>query len=274
MLDDAWAKLNRAKAHIDQLASALPKTSEQGVYPVPIRREYKANLGAVVVVAESVPELPDNANLIVGDALHNFRSALDVAWWQLVIKHLGAVPPDDQATSVQFPIRRTDKNSPASSQLKWVGQQAIDIAESIQPNKRWDPDVPAEPPFIPPPFGALRHLSNLDKHRVINVTFQQFNRMTIRNPMNDEYRDCVLDTNKGPGGSGSMKLFPDGQRLKSGSEILRIFVRPTGPNPDVDIDPNMTVVVVIEPNWHLFPLSAAIGSGIADLLRRFEPLLK
>lgn len=86
-LDGAWAKLERAKAHVDTITAGLPETPEQGVYALATRREYRADMGAVAVIAESVPELPDNLSLLIGDALHNFRSSLDLAWWQLTVKH-------------------------------------------------------------------------------------------------------------------------------------------------------------------------------------------
>ena len=153
------------------------------MYALPTRREYNADEGAVIVVVESIPELPNDLSLIVGDALHNFRSALEYAWWQLTIKHLGRAPADNEASSIQFPIRKPGREFDGRGYTHWVGQKAVNIVEAAQPPKAWDHTVVTQPPpFIPPTLGALRYLSNIDKHRVLNVTYLMMDTLEVRNP--------------------------------------------------------------------------------------------
>lgn len=270
-LDGAWSKLEWAKTHVDTIRAAIPDSVDRdGVHTLNTRREYKANVGAVVAVVESMPELPKDLSLIIGDGLHNFRSSLDLAWWQLAVKHLARVPTDEEAASIQFPIRRPGKNFEPATHAHWVGQQAVDVAESVQPNMGWDPTNATDPPD---PMGALRYLSNIDKHRVLVVTFFRIHGLTVQNPGPDQIRDCILDTNRTPDGSGSIQLPSAALRPQPGSEVGRIYVHATGLNPDVDFNPEATTAICVE-RWRLFPLFDAIGTQIASILDRFEPILK
>lgn len=273
-LDDAWAKLKHAKHYVNQIHARLPNASQEGTYAIPTRREYKADIGAILWIAASVPELDNDLPLLVGDTLHNLRSSLDLAWWQCAVKHLGRSPTEEEAGSVQFPIRRPGKETNLGSNAHWVGQTAATLAEAVQPDKGWNSTVPPSPPdFIPPPFGALRHLSNIDKHRVLNITYLMVHGLIVSAPDPEQFRDCTVDNTRTADGSGLMQLPDAGQRPKKGSEMLRFYVFPTGPNPDVDLDPNATVTIVVEPTWRLLPLLNAIAVEITALLSSFDPLL-
>ncbi|MGH7861577.1 MAG: hypothetical protein ACREOS_04985, partial [Candidatus Dormibacteraceae bacterium] len=90
-LSSSWAKVERAKVHIDQLRT------EVGPQPhnIPLRHEFDSEDRAIVWRVKSVKEAIDWP-LLIGDAVHNLRGALDHLAWQLAIKSLGGVEPTDQ----------------------------------------------------------------------------------------------------------------------------------------------------------------------------------
>jgi hypothetical protein len=92
-----WAKLDRARSHIDALRREITEVSGDDLDSVPLRREFEPEHGAVVYRIDRVPEVRDSWGLIIGDALHNFRSALDHLWWQLATLNLGREPTEDEA---------------------------------------------------------------------------------------------------------------------------------------------------------------------------------
>ena|ERR1700675_3810178 len=69
-LASAWAKLDRASVHIDELRAEI---AEGGGDPnnIPLRHEYDDKERAVIWRVERVMEIRDDWPLIVGDAIHN-----------------------------------------------------------------------------------------------------------------------------------------------------------------------------------------------------------
>jgi hypothetical protein len=97
---DAYLKIDRANKHIADLKSAL--VAQENTYTATI--EHHPNGGQSLI-----HEFPDFENslrdlsLIVGDAIHNLRSALDFAWRSTISKHL----PDKISARTKFPVRDT-----------------------------------------------------------------------------------------------------------------------------------------------------------------------
>jgi hypothetical protein len=77
----AHLKLKRAKEHIDDLNAQIKEFIERSVYEISVQRDSKTGSESVKV-SPSKP-IPDDFALILGDALHNLKSALDFAWYEL-----------------------------------------------------------------------------------------------------------------------------------------------------------------------------------------------
>ncbi len=96
---------------------------------------------------------PERLGLLVGDAVHNLRSALDHAVWQLAGASASRVN--------QFPIFEAVKRfaDAEPNYLRGVSEAARRIIESEQP-------------YHDPPTGLsilmIRRMDNIDKHRVIH----------------------------------------------------------------------------------------------------------
>src|SRR5258708_3115833 len=102
-LAGCWAKLAHAIEHINTLRAEIEEAGTPDPTSIPLRRAYEAADGAVVYRIERVIKVSERWPLIVGDAIHDLRSALDHLMWQLAIVHLGRVPTAKEAPNIQFP---------------------------------------------------------------------------------------------------------------------------------------------------------------------------
>lgn len=153
-------KLGRAQKHLDELNLEIAAFSED--HPcVPVRdRQTKPNVWRIAAHLAQKPA-PDIA-LIVGDVVHNLRSALD---------HMArALRPDKRNTLAQYPILRddiwADKPSPGEEvsdrvaawerNVKGMDTGAVAIIKESQPYLATGPGVH--------PLRTITALNNADKH--------------------------------------------------------------------------------------------------------------
>ena len=165
-LAGSWAKLDRAQSHVNKLRRAIVEACDGKPPPrvLSTRREFDSNENLILWRAERLPPIGEDWGLMIGDAIHNIRCALDHLWWQLAIDHLGenqrgggegdSVPGFTYLDPGRFRSRRF---------LKHVSTEAADKAERMQ---RYD-----APPNQPLLLTVLADLSNHDKHREIRPTF-------------------------------------------------------------------------------------------------------
>jgi hypothetical protein len=101
-----WLKLDHGKEQFDQLNLEvnLWMTEHQGELPWRARQEYDSNLGCLRFFVAEVEPMPPRWGLLLADALHNVRCALDHIAWHLVA--IGSSPPTRAADQrrVGFPI--------------------------------------------------------------------------------------------------------------------------------------------------------------------------
>ena len=113
-LSSANIKLRRANLH----ASTAKRESGRFInkHPAPtIRVEQKHDLEAIpvgtnvvldILVDRGFPDLPESFSPRFGDAIYNYRCALDHIAWQLVLH--GSDPTPKNPKLVQFPIREAE----------------------------------------------------------------------------------------------------------------------------------------------------------------------
>jgi hypothetical protein len=100
----ATLKVERANKHIADLRAALVGLEEKYIS----RIEVDPNTRYQHLI-HSVPDLEltlQHLSLVVGDAIHNLRSALDFAWFDTV-ERIGA--PKSSRDTRKFPVRKTQK---------------------------------------------------------------------------------------------------------------------------------------------------------------------
>jgi hypothetical protein len=180
---------------------------------------------AYVFRARVFEEPPRRFGVLIGDVLHNARSALDQLVWQLVIladneptRANGFTIYDDRAA-----YRRAERRL-----LRGVDAPHAAEIEGLQP-------------FNSPYRGGdelalLRDLNNSDKHRVLATTIGWAERLQ---PVFHVVRDAEARL-------GQYTLHRD-RLLRDGEEIARVDVFPTGPAPKLRIEVHGEVALLLEP---------------------------
>jgi hypothetical protein len=170
-LAETWLKVERATRHIVELRHEIARI-ESGPYElVEIRDEASGDRTWVLHAKDAAQHLLGLSmyGVIIGDFVHNLRSALDHAVWKL------AAPPIEGLTG--FPVCLEERDRPGSffggkgtrakgrNRLKNVPKPAFDFIERVQPYNRMQATAP---------LWQLNEMWNEDKHRTLLVV-EDFN---------------------------------------------------------------------------------------------------
>jgi hypothetical protein len=196
-LDGVRFKIERAKRHLIDLDLEVEKflaTHPLRIDTNEIDPETGDTLAKVVVKRQPPPIL----GLIVGDLVHNLRTALDYAAWQLVDCNDGR-----PGRHTQYPISMTqdDFEDNGRARLRGAAEAAIRAVSLHQPFRIATPRMH--------PLAVLSALDNRDKHRLLHVVGGVIMRMGI-----------------GPGPSGDLFLHhfifvPPRDFLRHGDVVAR-----------------------------------------------------
>jgi hypothetical protein len=99
MNDNAILKVQRALEHISELNQLFQKKR-----PFTYILETNVKTGQRATFAKTNELVVDAAALICGDAIHNLRSALDHAYWEIVSPFAST---DSERERLQFPFSKT-----------------------------------------------------------------------------------------------------------------------------------------------------------------------
>lgn len=155
-LDGSRGKLRRALHHFTTLDGAINQFLTDHRFDVTTIRPFDEPLWFVVLKDPPMPPVVDWA-LIIGDCVHNLRSALDYVAWELA----GSNPGD---TQTQFPIFDTREGWDSRRERR-IGRwpaEARALVEQLQPFQSADPPTTA--------LSGLRRLSDADKHKLLTIT--------------------------------------------------------------------------------------------------------
>lgn len=179
-LDDATDKLRWAKHHFEVLRSQIEPFEQRDAHSISVKVNPQEGKYTFYVSGIEVPD-PD-WGLMIGDCLHNARTALDyviVRLWALVT----AQAPGD-VERLQFPIYNDPKQFASA-----VGDRRKEPAfsgylariEELQPFNSFNPSVwgygrgpsgqDRTPASLPAALDRLSVLDNIDKHRVVHATW-------------------------------------------------------------------------------------------------------
>jgi hypothetical protein len=147
-------KIERAKEHVRNLQSEISTFWGSNKYT--ITPEDDPETGDEVFRFHGNLELPLNWSVIIGEALHDLRSALDHLAWQLVDAH----SPGKGSKSTEFPIFDSSEKyeTRVKAKIKGASDKAIDIAKSLKAYKGGN-DI-----FF------VHALNIIDKHRMLVTT--------------------------------------------------------------------------------------------------------
>ncbi len=204
--------------------------------------------GFRVVVDSAPPDLPASFAARFGDAIHNYRSALDHVAWQLV-RHGSGWPLKDEraANAVQFPIYDTlgGFRYNQSRRLPGVDQDAMAFIQARHGYVRGNATNNE--------LLALAKLSNDDKHRALHVFAGLFRFLKS----NVTFTECLPVSWENP---------PERPALKPGAELVRGTAVVTGPNPKVDMELRPTVEIVVEDWGDFYGTLEVVSVEVAKVL--------
>ena len=134
----SWAKHEQAMEHYATLAVESEAYLRQVQFSAEVVTTPE---GGVEPQFYAEPQPPSRLGTIVGDVVHNLRSALDVAAWQLAIDHDEAKARDDQLR-IQFPLTRNPEEfqeaqgPPVLQRGRATGTRPPAAISTIEPDAR------------------------------------------------------------------------------------------------------------------------------------------
>lgn len=257
VLAGARAKIERAREHFENLKSEADAFLQAEPYRlVPERDDDKVS--ARVHFDREPPY--DRWGLILGDCVHNLRSALDHAVQEVAAAFTGQDPPPDYG-QLQFPILTeadywTAKSRRYQIDTNHLPSAAIDIIEAAQPYHRGDKTWP---------FLVVQNFDNADKHRKLAVTV------------------LALQRGMQVSVSGDFTIAEDGQvgptitiphALITGA-VEQNAVAASADDPDVDMDAEVTLAVHVgdvplpdgsRARYRLTPLVNTLGNRTTEVV--------
>lgn len=237
-----YAKLGRAEIHLkalqDQVATFLDSE------PYGIREHFHPDKGSYCLTIEVRHEPPLLLSVILGDLIHNLRSALDHLAWQLVLAN-----NSEPTKRTQFPIFTSDPVSgeplnKLTRNVKGMDKTVVDELRRIQPHTAGDRADHHS-------LAILAKLSNEDKHRLPIACFGAIG------PHNPQTTGIVA----GRDIQVRWANISTGKALKDGDEVVWARFDVTGPNPEIDMKGKVPIEVAF---GHV---QARLG-GLVDLCRQ------
>lgn len=229
-LAGCWLKHSRAKRHIETLESILREFGDSKPYR--ITGKFDPEQRALIITAETLHK-PDTSDwgVLLGDIVHNLRSALDHLVWQLAL-----LSGSKTGNHLQFPIERTGagywscgkKGEPSTREhrLRGVAERYRAVIDEAQPYR-------AGPHAGAHSLAILSYLSNVDKHRFIHPAFSAID------DKSPERARLVGNPDAGDLVEIKHELFPaDGE-----AEVARIVFECPGPKPDVKMEGDLPLLV-------------------------------
>src|SRR5580765_3459984 len=109
--DNVRLKLGRAKQHAETVKADIDQWTDsqsKQLTAVTIGKEFDVEKGCFVIKVTEFEGLPARWSLVAGDALYNFRAALEYLAWHLI--RAGTEPKPKNPKAVQFPIYTDPKD--------------------------------------------------------------------------------------------------------------------------------------------------------------------
>jgi hypothetical protein len=278
-LTGCWQKLERAKGYIDLLHTEISRQGYARVegtpgafaVAIPLARTFDPEKNEIVFYVERLIEIGNDWGLIVGDAAHNMRCALDHLAWQLALRYFRGVAPTARnvVRNIQFPVVTDKPNWSGTPHRKYmIGAHRAKV-KKFQP---FNITAKARRAGIPHWLNGLAGfdgLDNVDKHRSINLTNFAMLNYTLTNPENLAFTDCAPILVRGKIRAYSSDEFRNPPHV--GDVVLRFPVTPLGLNPDVNFEARLTGFVAVRETWEVLYTLQVFAFGVAEVLKAFEP---
>ena len=227
------AKYDRAKEQFDEFLAESDAWFNKDPEPHFSRGYFDTKTWEWVERFQIREEPPARLGVLIGDTVHNLRSALDHLMWQVTLLD-GGTPND----STQFPIASKSKaqfDRMANRRIPGLRAKHRTLLKRVQPYHAGN-DAHRHP------LSVLATLSNTDKHQIVNPAYSFIAGDSAKD------LDDLVNSFQGPGSPPPVEFFlaKEGQRLIHGTPWFRIrFPRDQEPPRRVNVRGEMTLGVGI-----------------------------
>lgn len=187
------------------VAERLARADELATSARALATRYEASSAVAIVKsregADTVLRLrqtsppPPRLPLMIGEAIHQLRAALDNLIVLLADRSTGSRIDTATAKSLQFPIASSrGEFVRASKRLACINDDYVSRIEQVQPYHLMDYAFgqAAQVTIDREPLSELRELSNHDKHRRIHVVLHRASGLQVHRQQSDPRTDLVL----------------------------------------------------------------------------------
>jgi len=235
------SKIARANEHCNTLYESVTQAIKS--HPNRVSHNFDPDTFEHVWRLESdPPPIPARVNAILGDAIYNYRSALDHLVWSLVLAN-EEVPT--RANEFPIFIDEIEFEKQCQRKLRGVSAEAKDIIAKAQPCYGGHQS-----------FWLLQELSNIDKHRYFPLVFVNVANIDIQRFSIPPKTTITVTINTAP--------------LERGAEIIRV----THEDVDVNFQPRFSVAfgeaVPAEDN-DIFQVFEAISKSVSTVINTLLP---
>jgi hypothetical protein len=255
LFDSAWLKwgwaVRSAKTLDDEIVAYVQQSYGKRLFTT--RTDYHAQRHCMILSVERIDPLPPRWGLLLGDVINSLRSTLDHVAWAVVQRGRTPNLTDTKARGVYFPYAFKAKDFKACLSRNLPGVRGADVAiiRRYQPYAQGKRNIPHHV------FTPLPKLSSDDKHRTVQplLMLPQAGGIKVYEPT-----DCVVTR---------IPVRVPRKPLEVGAEIQRAYVRKTGPNPQMHMEPELTAVPALNTDFWLEDWLTQSVSFAGRMLREF-----
>jgi hypothetical protein len=277
-LGGAWTKLGWANEHVQKLKARITEIRESVREAVRLKTTFDQERGEFVLEVVEAPRLPDDLNLVAGDAISNFRSALDHLAYQIVWKATGSYWDGSQ-----WPI--LDKPRTISSVVPKNPDREPSIVGTLR-RISTVPDLIAKV-HRHQPYGSVDDygVAGINHWDAFYVRRQNFILRTLRDMSNWDKHRLLLDPYLVPAGGSPKRFRPVADCsdvglslyasvvLKPGAKLAWFYTTVTGPNPQMEVDYDPRPEIGVGWDGEIGEVLDGIGAKVAQILSDFQPLV-
>lgn len=231
-------KFNRGKEQFDEFRSELDLFLDAEPEPYESVGEFDDDAWEWVERFQIRREFPLRFGVILGDCIHNLRSALDHLICQVTLLDLpDGTSADGVCNRTQFPIIYEGEakfESDANYRIPGLSAEHRALVKHVQPYHAGDGAHRH-------PLAVLAKLSNADKHRLINPTFS-----FMASDMSKSLDTLFNYSGPGPSPIIGAEVIKQRQRLQHDTPWLRIRFRSDMARPNkVQVNANPTIGIAL-----------------------------
>jgi hypothetical protein len=249
-LDHPRAKVERAQEHLIALDAATGEFFE--VDPYEIVGKFDPDTSEYLFRVKVLREPPLRLGVILGDFIHDLRSALDHLVWQLVLLDEGS---PNRSTCFPVASSRAQFDRMAEKALRGLIPKHVAGIEALQPYHAQDRQGVHLLKLLP-------RLSNTDKHQIVHTTLGWFRSDFVTGPHFTPNADA---------GVIQRCEIAQSERLENGAVIARVKLASVGPDPQVQMDAQVQVDIAFGEGPTRAVALGKIGQLVYQIIESFAP---